>query len=212
MLTYSNTNKTVIACFRSLSLSNVLQNKQHHTNSNTKFLFLFFSPFQLNPQHCVPTLDDNGFVLWESRAILGYLANKYGKTDSLYPKDAEKRARVDQKLYFDMGTLYQRFGDYWYPQAFMKQPANPEAYKKMEEAMAHFNTALEGQVYACGDNLTIADMALAASIATYEVAKFPIADYPNVKRWLEKCKATIPGYDLNQKGAEEFAHYLKDLV
>lgn len=40
-----------------------------------------------------------------------YLANKYGKDDSLYPKDPQKRAIVDQRLYFDGGSLYQSFAD-----------------------------------------------------------------------------------------------------
>ena len=38
--------------------------------------------------------------------------NKYGKDDSLYSKDAKTRALVDRMLYFDMGTLYDRFGKY----------------------------------------------------------------------------------------------------
>ena len=43
----------------------------------------------------------------ESRAVAAYLASKYGKEGaSLYPGDAETRVRVDQRLYFDMGTFY----------------------------------------------------------------------------------------------------------
>lgn len=46
-----------------------------------------------------------------SRAIQQYLADKYSKSDSLYPKDPAKRAVVNQRLFFDMGTLYLRFGE-----------------------------------------------------------------------------------------------------
>ncbi|XP_035891702.1 glutathione S-transferase 1 isoform X2 [Anopheles stephensi] len=159
---------------------------------------------KLNPQHCIPTLVDNGFSLWESRAIQIYLAEKYGKDDKLYPKDPQKRAVVNQRLYFDMGTLYQRFADYWYPQLFAKQPAVPEKEEKMKEAVGFFNTFLEGQDYAAGNDLTIADLSLAASIATYEVAGFDFAPYPNVAAWLARCKANAPGYDLNQAGADDF--------
>lgn len=38
---------------------------------------------------------------------MGYLASKYAKNDSLYPKDPKKRGIVDQMLYFDVGSLHE---------------------------------------------------------------------------------------------------------
>ena len=63
----------------------------------------------MNIQHTIPTMDDNGFYMNESRAMLQYLANKYSKDDSLYPKDPKQRAIVDMRLMFDQGTFYHRF-------------------------------------------------------------------------------------------------------
>ncbi|PSN29400.1 Glutathione S-transferase 1 [Blattella germanica] len=48
-----------------------------------------------------------------SRAILGYLVNQYGSDDSYYPKEPKKKALVDQRLYFDAGTLHQRLFEYF---------------------------------------------------------------------------------------------------
>jgi glutathione S-transferase len=63
----------------------------------------------MNPQHNIPTLKDGDFCLNESRAIATYLCNKYAKDDKLYPKSPEGRGVVDQRLYFDMGTLFKSF-------------------------------------------------------------------------------------------------------
>lgn len=62
----------------------------------------------MNPQHTVPLLDDDGYLLADSHAINAYLVQKYGKDDSLYPKDLKKRGKVDERLHFDNGTLFRR--------------------------------------------------------------------------------------------------------
>jgi glutathione S-transferase len=68
----------------------------------------FLSDFiKINPQHSVPTLvQDDGFVLWDSHAIMAYLVDKYGNNDSLYPRDLRKRAIINQRLHFDNGVLF----------------------------------------------------------------------------------------------------------
>lgn len=70
-----------------------------------RHIFMHNILFQLNPAHTVPTLVDNGFVLWESGAIMAYLVEKYAKDDSLYPKDIEKRAIIDQLLHFSTSSF-----------------------------------------------------------------------------------------------------------
>lgn len=147
---------------------------------------------------------DEGFALWESRAIQTYLVEKYGKTDSLYPKCPKKRAVVNQRLYFDLGTLYARLSDYYYPQLFAKAPANPDNLKKLEDAAGFLNTFLEGSTYAAGDTLTIADISLLATVSTLEVLSFDLSKYSNILRWYANAKATCPGYNLNEEGVAEF--------
>lgn len=165
---------------------------------------------KLNPQHTIPTIDDNGFSLWESRAILAYLVNSYGKDDSLYPKDPKKRAVVDQRLYFDIGTLYARFADYYYPTIFAGQPADPAKLEKINDAMKFLDTFLEGQEYTAGDHLTIADLALVASVSTFEAVDYDLSPYKNITRWYAKVKKTAPGY-AEDNGPAEFKKLIESL-
>lgn len=54
-----------------------------------------------------------------SRVILTYLTSAYAKDDTLYPKDIKIRALVDQRLHFDLSTLYQRMFDYYVRQSIL---------------------------------------------------------------------------------------------
>jgi len=160
---------------------------------------------KLNPQHGVPLLDDHGFLLNESRAIMQYLANAYasGGTESLYPKDPKKRAVVDQRLLFDMGTLYKAFAEAYYPKVFYQKDLGDMA--KLDEALGFLNGFLEKTKYAAGDNLTIADFTIVASLTTIEGVNHDLKKFPNVWNYLNKCKKEIKGHDVeNQQGADAF--------
>ncbi|KAH8311607.1 hypothetical protein KR044_007219, partial [Drosophila immigrans] len=157
---------------------------------------------KINPQHTIPTLVDGEFALWESRAILLYLVEKFGKDDSLYPKDLQKRALVNHRLFFDLGTLYQSYVYYYYPQLFedVKKPADPENLKRIDAAFSSFNTLLEGHKYAAGDQLTLADFALLATVSTFEISEYDFSKYTNVVNWYENAKKEIPGWEENWEG------------
>ncbi|XP_017000359.2 uncharacterized protein [Drosophila takahashii] len=166
---------------------------------------------KLNPQHTIPTLVDNGFSVWESRAIAVYLVEKYGKDDSLFPKDPKKQAVVNQRLYFDMGTLYDAFAKYYYPLFRTGKPGTEEDLKKIETSFGFLDTFLEGQDYVAGDQLTVADIAILATVSTFEIVKFDFSKYANVTRWYENAKKVTPGWDENWEGLLAMKAFLEDL-
>ncbi|XP_030573660.1 glutathione S-transferase D4-like [Drosophila novamexicana] len=167
---------------------------------------------KLNPQRTIPTLVDNGFALWESRAILVYLAEKYGKGDSLYPKDPKQRAIVNQRLYFDMGVLFKSFYDYYSPIFRLKKLGDAENFKKIETAFGFLNTFLEGQLYVAGNNLTIADIAILANVSSFVTMNFDLKNYPNVERWYENAQKVTPGWNENWEGLLQMRDFFDDKI
>lgn len=76
-----------------------LREKQEHLSE--EFL-------KINPQHCVPTIDDNGFILWESRAILAYIMET--RAPRLVPTSPKEKAIISQRLYNEMGNMTETMG------------------------------------------------------------------------------------------------------
>jgi len=168
---------------------------------------------KMNPQHAVPTVEDDGLFLAESRAILQYFANKYAKDDTVYPKDPKERYVVDHRLQFDAGTLYQRFGDLYYPIMFAKQPYDEEKAKKLDEALELTEGFLGDNNYIAGNNITIADFAVIASLTTIESVGHDLSKFPKVQAYIERCKNEIDGFtELNQQGADAFGGWYKSVV
>ncbi|XP_057377235.1 glutathione S-transferase 1-like [Daphnia carinata] len=170
---------------------------------------------KMNPQHNIPTIDDNGFYLNESRAICAYLVNAYGKDDTLYPKEPKVRALVDQRLYFDMGVFYHRFGLVYYPVMFSgATKLDEKALKDFGDALDFLEVFLGQNKYAAGDHLTIADIALLASASTFVATNKTVFDkHPKIQAWLETCKSEITDYEeTNNQGAEAFGQWAQSAL
>lgn len=123
----------------------------------------------LNPNAMVPVLIDGDFVLWESNAILRYLANCHGGS-ALYPLEPRARARVDQWLDWQASDLN---GAWRY--AFMAlvrhSPEHGDARQTQRslDAWHRFMRVLEGRLvdtgaYVAGETFSLADIAVGLSV------------------------------------------------
>lgn len=163
---------------------------------------------KINPQHTIPTLVDGDFSVWESKAIIIYLIDKHAKDDLLYPNDPQIRAVINQRFYFDMGTLLKSIYDYYFAALFGRQPT-PEDLKKVNDSIGFLNHFLEDTGYVAADHLTAADLALYATVTQLRVFDFDFSPYPEVKKWLELLDKTAPGVEHNNAGLEILKTFLK---
>lgn len=154
---------------------------------------------RISPHHIVPTLVDNEFSMFESRAICIYLVEKYGKNDALYPKNPKIRASINHLIYFDMGTLFKRFYEYFMP-IYQGKGKSEEKLNALKEAMGFLDTFLTDKKFAVNYRLTIADLILLASISTIDTVGFNFEPYVHVCNWYSNMQSVAPGYDLNKKG------------
>uniref|UniRef100_B3P1C6 GG18795 n=2 Tax=Drosophila erecta TaxID=7220 RepID=B3P1C6_DROER len=167
---------------------------------------------KINPQHTIPTLVDNGFAIWESRAIAVYLVEKYGKPDSpLYPKDPHKRALINQRLYFDMGTLYDALTKYFFAVFRTGQFGDQEALDKVNSAFGFLNTFLEDQDFVAGSQLTVADIVILATVSTVQMFAFDLSKFPNVERWFNNAQKVTPGWEQNIESLQQGKKFLEDI-
>ncbi|XP_026731427.1 glutathione S-transferase D7-like isoform X1 [Trichoplusia ni] len=167
---------------------------------------------KMNPQHTIPTMDDSGFILWESRAILAYLVNAYGRDDSLYPKNPRQRAIVDQRLNFDLGTLYARYIGLYMPMLFRGEEYNEESANKLNEALGWLDAFLDGRAFVAGDNLTIADISIVVTMTNLEAFGYDYSAHENVSKWFERTKKALEPYgyqEIDVAGAQILASFLK---
>ncbi|MFL6650336.1 MAG: glutathione S-transferase family protein [Sulfurifustaceae bacterium] len=146
---------------------------------------------RLNPNGRIPTIvdhDNDEFVVFESGAILIYLAEKTGQ---LLPADPKQRSRVIQWLMFQMGGIgpmqgqahvFVRYAPEKIPYAIARyQNETRRLYEVLERQ-------LEGREFLV-DELSIADIATFPWVRRHEWAGVEVADLPNLQRWLRTLEA-----------------------
>lgn len=170
--------------------------------------------FQLNPQHTIPTINDDGIVIYDSHAICSYLVDKYGENDSLYPKDLVRRAHVNARLYFDSGFLFARLRYLFEPIFFMGESVIPQwKVEYIQKCWITMERFLETGNYVCGNELTIADFCCIATISSIDkIAVIDAEKFPKLFAWTKRMEA-LPFYNTeNAGGAAAFQKSLLKTV
>ena len=138
---------------------------------------------KLNPNGRIPALDDDGFIMFESGAILIYLAEKTGR---FLPRDVHGRSRVLQWLMFQMSGVGPMMGQANVFFRYFPEKIPPVIERYQREVMRLFGVLdrqLASHEYIAGE-YSIADMALWPWVSGYEWSGVSVAEFPNLERWL----------------------------
>ena len=146
----------------------------------------------LNPNGKVPTLVDGGVTLWEANAIMCHLAAKAGS--DLWPQETAKQIELIRWLSWDAEHFTEHASRLYFEHIIRARfglgAVDPAA---VEEATANFrrfaailDAHLDGRRYLLGDQLSIADFALAVTLPYAQAAQIPLRDFANVSCWHDR--------------------------
>lgn len=151
--------------------------------------------YALNPNRTVPVLQDGEDApLWESAAIMRYLAYRYG-TAPFWPEDVSARAQVDKwaewaKINVTGGFTVPIF---WRvvrtPEAERDWPAIRGAVAALEKALAIAEERLGETAHLAGEDFTLADVQLGHVLYRYYEIGIERAELPNVARYYDRLQA-----------------------
>lgn len=150
---------------------------------------------QLNPNGRIPTIVDlsnDNFVVFESGAILWYLAEKY---DRFLSQDPKLKSETLQWLMFQMGGIGPMMGQAMYFQRIAAPNGHEDAYaieryvNESRRLLEVLNTRLEDRQYLVGDEYSIADMATYPWARTFYWAKVSVDGLDHLNAWFDRIDA-----------------------
>jgi GSH-dependent disulfide-bond oxidoreductase len=151
----------------------------------------------INPNSKIPAIvdQDNGLAVFESGAILIYLAEKAGQ---FLPTETKARFQVLEWLMLQMGSIGPMFGQLNHFRTYAPEHI-PYAINRYETETLRLYSVLDKQLaaheFVCGD-YSIADMAIYPWVAIYEFQGLTLDQHPNLQRWVN----TIAQRPAVQKG------------
>lgn len=150
----------------------------------------------MNPNGWLPILVDGDVTLFESNAIMQYLADQYGPT-SLYPEIPGRRGLVNQWLSWQMCHFGPATGPFVYERlvkGLLGQGVPDEA--RLDKVAVDFlkhatvlDGALQRRTYVCGDDVTLADFAIASNLMYAEMIRIPWDAFAALRAWYGRVTA-----------------------
>jgi glutathione S-transferase len=151
---------------------------------------------EVNLNAKLPVLIDGDFVLWESCAIMQYLADGTpGQT--VWPQERRARADVSRWMFWACQHFAPAIGVLTWEHIWKKfvtgQDADPKEVARGEAELAEAARVLDKHLatrqWLVGDAVSLADYAVAAPLMYKEKAQLPLADYPHLLAWFERIRA-----------------------
>lgn len=147
---------------------------------------------ELNPTGKLPTLVDGDLVLWESQAILFYLARKYGD-GLLWVDTLEQEADLYRWSLFISNQIEVPALDMLLAVKYAEGQPDQQLIDAQRQLLDRFlpvlETHLQDKEYLVGGKLTVADLHGATVISWPKVAGFDYSDYPAIDRWVSRIQA-----------------------
>ena len=148
---------------------------------------------KMNPNGLVPVIEDDGFVLYESNAIVRYLAAKSG-SGTLWPEDARARADVDRWMEWLATSYVPAMGPaFWQLVRTPVEKRSAETIEgsreKGEKCSGTLDAHLADRRFLTGETFTAADIVVGC--AAHRWFNLPLARVPrpNLERWYAELKA-----------------------
>ncbi|MEL7507587.1 MAG: glutathione S-transferase family protein [Cyanobacteria bacterium J06554_1] len=178
----------VVAVYLELSVELALINLPQGDQRTADFL-------ALNPTGRIPVLQDGDFVLWESNAIMQYLASQV--STPLWPDDAQQRADIMRWQSWQLAHWAKGCQPLNYERLVKKvlQLGEPDpqveqqALKTFHKEAQVLNTHLADREYLVNNTLTLADFSVAGDLTYAVPAQFPLGEYPHIRAWYDRIEA-----------------------